>query len=68
MVNVLFIYGFLNVHDGISFINGERVFTHYFLIIIFIKSILDWILMLMIFSILFLKTKIIFNSKFLKID
>ena len=64
----LFIYGFLNVHDGISFINGERVFTHYFLIIIFIKSILDWILMLMIFSILFLKTKIIFNSKFLKID
>ena len=62
----LFIYGFLNVHDGISFINGERVFTHYFLIIIFIKSILDWILMLMIFSILFLKTKIIFVNKFLR--
>ena len=61
----LFIYGFLNVHDGISFINGERVFTNYFLIVIFIKSVLDWILMLMIFSILFLKTKIIFINKFL---
>ena len=60
----LSIYGFLNVHDGITFTNGERVFTHYFLTIIFIKSILDWILMLMIFSILFLKTKIIFNNKF----
>ncbi len=62
----LFIYGFFNVHDGISFVNGERVFTYYFLIVIFIKSILDWILMLMIFSILFLKSKIIFTDKILK--
>tara|TARA_B100000035_G_scaffold303945_1_gene303065 strand:+ start:162 stop:1397 length:1236 start_codon:yes stop_codon:yes gene_type:complete len=62
----LFIYGFLNVHDGISFVNGERIFTHYFLIVIFIKSALDWVLMLMIFSILFLKSKIIFTDKFLK--
>ncbi|ARJ47992.1 hypothetical protein [Candidatus Pelagibacter sp. RS39] len=62
----LFIYGFLNVHDGISFVNGERVFTYYFLIVIFIKSILDWMLMLMIFSILFLKSKIIFSDKILK--
>ena len=64
----LFIYGFLNVHDGISFVNGERIFTNYFLIVIFIKSILDWILMLMIFSILFFKTKIIFINKFLKTE
>ena len=62
----LFIYGFLNVHDGISFVNGERVFTYYFLIVIFIKNILDWMLMLMIFSILFLKSKIILADKFLK--
>tara|TARA_B100000282_G_C31315156_1_gene301767 strand:+ start:44 stop:478 length:435 start_codon:yes stop_codon:yes gene_type:complete len=62
----LFAYGFLNVHDGISFINGERVFAYYFLIAMFIKSVLDWMLMLMIFSILFLKTKIIFMNKFLK--
>ena len=62
----LFVYGFLNVNDGISFVNGERVFTNYFLIVIFIKSVLDWILMLMIFSILFLKTKIIFINKFLR--
>tara|TARA_B100000900_G_scaffold315635_1_gene274547 strand:+ start:1051 stop:2286 length:1236 start_codon:yes stop_codon:yes gene_type:complete len=62
----LFIYGFLNVHDGISFVNGERIFTNYFLIVIFIKSILDWMLMLMIFSILFFKSKIIFIDRFLK--
>ena len=62
----LFVYGFLNIHDGTTFINGERIFSHYFLIVIFIKSLFDWILMLMIFSILFLKTKIIFVSKFLR--
>ena len=62
----LFLYGFLNVHDGISFVNGERIFTNYFLIVVFIKSTLDWILMLMIFVIIFLKSKIIFIDRFLK--
>lgn len=53
----LFLYAYINVHDGITFIDAQRVFSYEFLITIFFKAILDFILVSFITAILFLKTK-----------
>jgi len=54
----LFLYAYINVHDGITFIDGKRVFTNKFLLAIFFKAVLDFALMSIISSILYIKTKI----------
>lgn len=55
----LFLYAFINVHDGITFKDdGQRIFTNKFLIAISIKAILDFALMSVVTAILYLKTKI----------
>ena len=53
----LFLYAYINVHDDITFIDAQRVFSYKFLITIFFKAILDFILISFITAILFLKTK-----------
>jgi hypothetical protein len=53
----LFLYAYINVHDEITFIDAQRVFSYKFLITIFFKAILDFILVSFITGILFLKTK-----------
>ena len=53
----LFLYSYINVHDDITFIDAQRVFSYKFLITIFFKAILDFILISFITAILFLKTK-----------
>lgn len=54
----IFLYSFINVNDGISFEDGKRIFSEYFLITIFIKSILDFILMIFMVSLLYIKTRL----------
>jgi hypothetical protein len=53
----LFIYSYINIHDDIIHIDSIRVFSNKFLLVIFIKSILDFIIMGLISSILFKKSK-----------
>ena len=54
----LFLYSFININDGITFEDGKRIFSNYFLISIFIKSIFDFILMTFMASLLYIKTKL----------
>ena len=62
----LFLYAFLNIHDGVAFVNGQRIFSNEFLFAIFLKSILDFALMCFISAILYMKTKIYILDKFKK--
>jgi len=57
----LFIYGYINVHDDITYVESVRVFSNKFLIIIFIKSIFDFFIMGIFSSILFQKSKLYFK-------
>lgn len=59
----LFLYAYINVHDEITFIDGQRVFSYKFLITIFFKAILDFILVSFTTAILFLKTKLYIIDK-----
>jgi len=43
-----YFYSYFNVHDGIQYINGERVFSSLFIIVIIIKSSIDYMLMILI--------------------
>lgn len=57
----LFLYSFININDGITFVEGKRIFSNYFLITIFVKSVLDFILMTFIVSLLYIKTRSYLN-------
>ncbi len=43
-----YIYSYFNVHDGIQYADGQRIFSSLFIIIFFIKSLIDYLLMVMI--------------------
>ena len=43
-----YFYSYFNVNDGIQYINDERVFSSLFIIIIIIKSSIDYMLMILI--------------------
>jgi len=60
----LFLYAYININDGITFIDGQRIFSKKFLIVIFFKAALDFALMSIVTAILFLKTKIYILDKF----
>ena len=53
----LFLYAYLNIHDGITYENSVRIFSFNFLFAISVKSIFDFIIMGLLASILFQKTK-----------
>jgi hypothetical protein len=59
-----FLYAYANLNDGIFYINSQRIFSNHFLILIFLKSSLDFILMSIISALLFIKTQIYINDKF----
>ncbi len=63
LIKIIFsyIYSFFNVHDGLIYINNQRVFSDYFLIIISIKSFIDYILMAMITALSVYQTKLFYN-------
>ena len=53
----LFIYAYFNIHDGIIYDNSIRVFSSKFLFVMSVKSVFDFVIMGIITSILFQKTK-----------
>ena len=55
-------YGFFNIHDGITYVDGLRSFSNIFLSIITIKGFFDFVLMALLCSFLFLNTKSIINN------
>jgi len=59
----LFLYSYINIHDGITHINSVRIFSSKFLFIIFLKSVFDFIIMSLFSAILFLKTKIYIKKR-----
>jgi len=59
----LFLYAFININDGITFNDSQRIFSNKFLIVITLKSLLDFILVSIITSILYLKTKLYILDK-----
>ena len=59
-----FIYAYINLNDGNYYINGQRIFSNQFLITIFLKSLIDYMLMIIVSILLFIKTKIYINDKF----
>ncbi len=62
----LFLYAYINVHDGITFIDNQRIFTNKFLLAIFFKAVLDFALMSIVSAMLYMKTKIYILDKFKK--
>ena len=42
-----YIYSYFNVNDGIQYIDGQRVFSYLFIIIFSLKSLIDYLLMIM---------------------
>ena len=59
----LFIYSYINIHDGITHVNSVRIFSSKFLFIIFLKSVFDFIIMSLFSAILVLKTKIYIKKR-----
>jgi len=59
-----FFYSYININDGITYLDGNRIFSNKFIISIFIKSLLDFILMSIISAMLYLKTEIYLKNKF----
>ena len=57
-----YIYSYFNVSDGIQYIDDERVFSSLFIIIITIKSAIDYFLMIMISALSFYYTHIFYNN------
>lgn len=53
----LFPYSYFNIHDGINYINEQRVFSDIFITLITIKALFDFILMSIIGAFLFFETK-----------
>ena len=60
----LFIYAYINVHDDISFVEGQRIFSSKFLLAITIKATLDFVLNTILVAILVLKTRFYIIDKF----
>ena len=58
----LFIYGYLNINDNINYINNLRVFSTEFISIISIKGIIDFILMMIIASMLLFFTNLLLKD------
>ena len=58
----LYLYSYINIHDGIIHVDGIRHFSNKFLLAVSIKSFIDFILMSFLGSLLFLNTKIFFNE------
>ena len=58
-----FLYCYISVTEEISLINNKRIFSNKFLLIIFLKSLFDFLLMSVVAAILFVKTKIYINNK-----
>lgn len=58
-----FLYCYINVTEEISYIDDKRIFSNKFLLIIFLKSLFDFLLMSIVAAILFIKTKLYINSK-----
>ena len=59
----LFIYSYLNIYDGLSYENNERVFSNYFIITILIKSLIDFIYMAALASFTLLTIKKYLKSR-----
>jgi len=59
---ILFPYAYLNINDGIIYIDGVRQFSKEFLISFSVKSILDFIVMSLVSSVLLLKSKLILTT------
>ena len=62
----LFLYAYININDGITFIEGQRIFSVKFLLAIFFKALLDFLLMSIISAILYIKTKTYILDKLTK--
>ena len=62
-----YIYGYYNVNDGIIYDNDQRIFSNLFLMIITIKSLIDYMLMIIISALTFYCTKIFYNHFRLKL-
>ena len=62
----LFPYAYINIYDGISYSEGERIFSNKFLFFITIKGIFDFLLMSSILVIVFggIKKFVIFKKNF----
>jgi len=60
----LFLYAYINFHDGTTYVDEQRIFANKFLLIISLKSIFDFMLMSIIAAILYMKTKIYIKNKY----
>ena len=61
----LFFYGYLNIHDNIKHVDGQRILSNEFLSIVSLKGIFDYILMMLIGSLLvYLSILILKDLKF----
>jgi hypothetical protein len=58
-----FLYSYINIHDGINHIDGIRIFSNQFLLVIFIKALFDFVIMSIISGILYLKIKLLIKNK-----
>jgi hypothetical protein len=58
----LFVYGYLNINDGINHINDQRIFSYEFISIISIKGMIDFTLMMIIGSLLVFFTNLLLKD------
>lgn len=63
----LYIYAYFNIHDNIQHINGIRIFSEKFILLITLKGFFDFFLMLLIGSLLIYFTKIFLKGMKIKI-
>ena len=63
-----YFYSYFNVNDGIAHINGVRIFSNWFIFIITIKSLIDYMLMIIISTLSLHYTSTFFNNLKKKIN
>ena len=60
----LFLFSYVNIYDGLTYANNQRVFSDYFILIIFIKSLIDFIQMSVLTALVLSTLKVfLINSK-----
>jgi len=57
-----YFYSYVNVNDGIQYVDNQRIFSNLFIIVMLIKAIIDYLLMILISALSLLCTKIFLKN------
>lgn len=57
-----YFYSYVNVNDGIQYVNNQRIFSNLFIIVMLMKGLIDYLLMILVSALSLYCTKIFFEN------